>query len=487
MSKPFYSPREIDEIRNDPGALLWELHQAAAYGDAGRVRECLDAGADVNGRNPDFGSTALMLAAAGNYREIANLLLERGARIDIADHGGRTAETWADERHNEELADFLRSRRPLGGRCLHAAGAALGLLKAYGPQTPAQVRALGIGGLGARFGRSWHGETYRVAGGIPLCFDLWRPVGPDNKLPLVVLVHGGGWNGGSRSDASVSGMGNTLLAHGFAVATVDYRVAWDERFPGFRFPDPLCDVKAAVRHFRAHAEEFGIDPSRIGAFGHSAGAHLALLLGLTSAHPVLEKDSGDTAVSSAVRAVCGISCPCDFQTLVEVAKLLRAAVDTDDPGKRRTLLSGLSGRSDLAVILETMNVHDFPLAQRDLSDKATAMLWERKFNWSRPVLLARGLVHAEAETLDALLAREKELLLASPLTHARRPAVAGPLPSFLLLHGGKDSLIPAEGCRLFGDALRGHGADCDVRIDPDAGHWHRDAYRLVPEFFRRTL
>ena len=64
---PFYSEKDIRDIHDDYGALLWELHQAAAYGDIDRVRECLDAGADINGGNPDFGATALMLASAGGY------------------------------------------------------------------------------------------------------------------------------------------------------------------------------------------------------------------------------------------------------------------------------------------------------------------------------------------------------------------------------------------------------------------------------------
>ncbi len=63
MPKPFYSSNDISLIKDNPGAMLWELHQAAAYGDKERVRECLEAGVDINGTNPDFGCTALMLAA----------------------------------------------------------------------------------------------------------------------------------------------------------------------------------------------------------------------------------------------------------------------------------------------------------------------------------------------------------------------------------------------------------------------------------------
>ncbi len=83
MSHPFYSSNDLQLISDNPGALLWELHQGVAYGDKERVQECLNAGANLNGRNPDFGVTALMLAAASGYWEIANLLLDRGADIGI--------------------------------------------------------------------------------------------------------------------------------------------------------------------------------------------------------------------------------------------------------------------------------------------------------------------------------------------------------------------------------------------------------------------
>ena len=472
MTKPFYSTNEIDAIRNDAGSLLWELHQAAAYGDKARVLECLDAGADVNGRNPEFGVTALMLAAAGGYWEIAKLLLDRGARLDITDHAGRTAETWAAARHREDLVELLRGRLPWPARTVHAAGAGLAMLLAYGPPLT-QLGSQGWGAAAKRHGKAWKEKIFREVRGATLRFDLWRPMGAAGTIPLVVLVHGGGWNGGTR---------NELLAHGFAVATVDYRLAWD-----WRFPDPLRDIKAAVRHFRANAGEYRIDPERIGVFGHSAGAHLALLLGLTSAHPVLEEDSGDLAVPSTVRAVCGIACPCDFQPMLDAAEAIRAAVEATDPAERKAMLSSLAEERELASVTESMNIRDFPLDLRDLSEKETALLWQRKFEWNPSVALARGLVHAESEDLSDLLAKRDELLLASPLVHARRPSVAGPLPSFLLLHGGKDSLIPAGGCLRFREALLAHGADVDVRIDPESGHWHRDAFQLVPTFFCRTL
>ena len=477
MSRPFYSLNDIAAVRDNPGAMLWELHQAAAYGDKERVLECLEAGADINGRNPDFGVTALMLAAAGGYWEIAKLFLDRGAVADVRDHGGRSALDWAGARGWDDLEELIRGRLPMTQRAGSLTKAVCRMFTSFGPQGIGQFYDQTLGRVKRAFAKTWTHE-YREVLGEHLSFDCWRPKTMfEERLPLVVMAHGGGWDGGTRNDPVAGIIGNALLANGFCVAAVDYRLAWT-----WKFPDPLCDLKAAVRYFRTNAAEFGIDPDRIGVFGHSAGAHLALLLGLTSADAQFDKFSGDPSVSSAVQAVCGISCPCDFQTLIDVGESIRDAVDTVDPAERRRILTSLMGCKPLFHILSTMNVFDFPLNIRDLAEKETAMLWQRKFNWCRSVRLARGLVHVQN-----LLEGKDELLRASPLTYAREPRVNGNIPPFLLLHGSKDVLIPAEGCNRFRSALREHGADVDVRIDPEATHWHRESLKFVPEFFKSKL
>ena len=458
--------------------MLWELHQAAAYGDKDRAKACLDAGASINGQNPDFGTTALMLASAGGYWELAKILLDRGALPSIRDHGGRTAEDWAHLRHWDDLEELIHSRLPFATRNWNGFWAAGRILGEYGPRSVGQAVSIQLGGLDRLFGKSWRDFEYREVLGVHLLFDLFRPISLfGGKRPLVILVHGGGWDGGNRNDTSVSYIGNVLLKNGFCVATVDYRTAWT-----WRFPDPLRDLKAVVRHFRAHSDEFGICPDRIGVFGHSAGAHLAILLGLTSVDDELEKDSGDRSIPSSVQAVCGISCPCDFEPLIQMGEELRKAANTTDPQERKSILESFLARSDLRPILETMNVFDFPLNLRNLSERETAMLWLDKFEWCRSVRLPRGLVHAEKleEGADALRR-------ANPLTYARHPRTYGTIPPFLLLHGARDPLIPASGCESFQRELKKHFADVDVRIDPNTGHWHSEAFQLVPDFFARTL
>lgn len=101
--------------------------------------------------------------------------------------------------------------------------------------------------------------------------DLYLPARPTG--PLLVMIHGGGWMGGSKDQPE----GLTLLGRGYAIANIDYRLSQDAIFPA-----QIEDCKAAIRWLRAHASEYGYDPQRIGAWGASAGGHLAAMLATTS-------------------------------------------------------------------------------------------------------------------------------------------------------------------------------------------------------------
>jgi acetyl esterase/lipase len=131
--------------------------------------------------------------------------------------------------------------------------------------------------------------------------DLYLPPAATN-CPLIVWIHGGGWTGGSKEKPP----GLRFLRHGFALASINYRLSQDAIFPA-----QLIDCKAAIRWLRAHATQNGIDPNRIGVWGASAGGHLVALLGTTG--DVKEFDTGEnTNVSSRVQAVCDWFGPTDF-------------------------------------------------------------------------------------------------------------------------------------------------------------------------------
>ena len=94
--------------------------------------------------------------------------------------------------------------------------------------------------------------------------------------PVLVYVHGGSWMHGDKSEAGM--FASMMTAQGYLVVSVNYRL-----YPAAQFPAMIQDVKCAVRSLRAHAGQYNLDPNRIGAFGVSAGGHLAALLGTTDA------------------------------------------------------------------------------------------------------------------------------------------------------------------------------------------------------------
>ena len=107
--------------------------------------------------------------------------------------------------------------------------------------------------------------------------DLYIPAEPRGRKPAVVVIHGGGWVEGSRSGDT--GLSQLIAAQGAVAFNIDYRLA-DAARADTRWPAQLVDAQLAVRFLRANADAFGIDPARIGAIGDSAGAQLAVFLGV---------------------------------------------------------------------------------------------------------------------------------------------------------------------------------------------------------------
>jgi acetyl esterase/lipase len=103
-----------------------------------------------------------------------------------------------------------------------------------------------------------------------------------------------------------------LVKDGYAVASIQYRLTDEAPFPA-----QIEDCKAAVRWVRAHAAEYHYDAERIGVWGHSAGAHLAALLGTSGGVPALEGAGDNLQYSSEVQAVCEISGPADLVRLYQ--------------------------------------------------------------------------------------------------------------------------------------------------------------------------
>ena len=159
------------------------------------------------------------------------------------------------------------------------------------------------------------GIEYARQGGTPLLLDAYLTAG-QGRRPAIILIHGGGWTSGSRSEPTnyLGGVDGWAWARaGFVAFSVDYRLA-----PRFPYPAAVQDMKAAVRWVRRHADEYGVDPSRVVAFGHSAGGHLAAMLG------VLGEGSLDTG--SRVRVAVSWSGPLDPAESARASTLLAEAI-----------------------------------------------------------------------------------------------------------------------------------------------------------------
>ena len=135
--------------------------------------------------------------------------------------------------------------------------------------------------------------------------DIVRPRDTSHPHAAVLLVHGGGFRGGTRS--GYLPLAQKLAEHGYVAATADYRLS-----PRNQFPAAVQDVKAAVRFLRANAAKYNIDSSHIGALGGSAGGHLVLMLGLTAGVEEFEGSGPNREQSSAVQCVVDEYGPTDF-------------------------------------------------------------------------------------------------------------------------------------------------------------------------------
>lgn len=119
---------------------------------------------------------------------------------------------------------------------------------------------------------------YSRPAGEPLHLDLYLPKPTNAPAPVILWIHGADWRHsdfarGSRSPCPVAWYAN----HGYAVASVSYRLA-----PKARFPDQIIDCKAAARWLRANARAYDLDTDRIVAWGFGGGSLLASLMGSTA-------------------------------------------------------------------------------------------------------------------------------------------------------------------------------------------------------------
>lgn len=176
----------------------------------------------------------------------------------------------------------------------------------------------------------------------PLRLDLHLPAGTP-PFPVVVWVHGGGWQGGEKTLRP----GHQALRQrdrGYAVASVEYRLSGEALFPA-----QIADCKAALRWLRANAGLYGLDPARVAAWGSSAGGHLVALLGTSAGAAALtDPAQGGGGQPEAVQAVVDWYGPVDFLLLpgahhdADSPESRLLGCDVDDCPERAALASPLT-------------------------------------------------------------------------------------------------------------------------------------------------
>jgi len=260
----------------------------------------------------------------------------------------------------------------------------------------------------------------QTAGSLEL--DLYLPPG-ENPAPLIVYIHGGAWTGGDQK--RTRGV-ERFAERGFAVASIEYRLSYipddvedafwipesnDVNGPRGKFPDHIVDVKAAIRWLRAHADEYNLDPDRVAAWGSSAGAHLAALAGTMGDIEEVEGDLYDVTPT----------------------------VYPDESGRLQAVVTWYAG-TNLLVMDEQLGEmgafkHEAPNSPESL--------------------LVGGDINE-----NALKVRR-----ADPLTY-----VDFNDPSFLMMHGRQDTIVPYEQSEILLEALGRACIDSKLYVLDTLGH-----------------
>ena len=242
---------------------------------------------------------------------------------------------------------------------------------------------------------------------ILLQMDVLKPQ-KQEKMPAIVYVTGGGFINANRANAIQERM--ALAEAGYVVASINYRVA-----PTAKFPEPLQDVKSAIRYLRANADKFGIDSNRIGIFGGSAGGYLSAFAATTSGST--EFDVGDNLNQSSA-----VKCAVDVFGLSD---LTQVGADYSDEVKAAHRSSGATEALWVNGSAVFGGKDGGILVDKDAADKANPISYINKN--SAPMLL----MHGDA---DKVVSPSQTDILFQALTEEGIPAERYIIPG--AAHGG---------------------------------------------------
>lgn len=225
------------------------------------------------------------------------------------------------------------------------------------------------------------------------------------QKPAIVYYPGGGFT--STDHEKFIEMRMALAKAGFVVAAVEYRVVPD------MYPALVVDAKSAVRFLRAHASQFGIDPSRIGTLGDSAGGYVSQMMGTTNGEH--QYDKGDNLdQSSDVQASA---------TIYGISNLLNIGEGFPEAIQK---------------------VHSSPAVTEALLVNG-------------PAFATFAGASIQSDSIKALNA--------SPIGHVKEN-----MPPFLIMHGSNDKLVSPKQSEQLYDALRQKGNKVSYVVVEQAGH-----------------
>jgi acetyl esterase/lipase len=226
--------------------------------------------------------------------------------------------------------------------------------------------------------------------------DLYIPTIGSGPFPVVIMVHGGGFMMGDKADgAGLSGV-DQLLAAGYVVASINYRLSSEATYPA-----QIFDAKAAVRFLRANAAQYNLNPDKFGAWGASAGGNIVSLLGTTCGVAELEgAELGNAEQSSCVQAVVDWFGPIDFLAMDEQfagtscpqthdaadspeSKLVGAAIQTVPDIVKTTNPMNYITADDASFFIEngTADCNIPPIQNKNLADALSAVIGTDKVTY----------------------------------------------------------------------------------------------------------
>jgi len=191
----------------------------------------------------------------------------------------------------------------------------------YAP-TPAVVYPGGV--------HSFRDVTYaQLSGFRPLTLDMYLPPAGRTPKPAVVFIHGGAFRHRTARDGGTFKDFPSVLAavaaRGYVVASVNYRLIGEARFPG-----PVQDVEMAIRWLRLHASDYGVDSTRFIAWGSSAGGEIASVIGTGCGVQALEPPA-PAKINGPLPSVC-VQGVIDWYGLIDLESNPADLGKTDVPG-----------------------------------------------------------------------------------------------------------------------------------------------------------